>query len=105
MKILTLWWKETKEFVYNLSHKKRNALALSEEEQEMYYQKRLEENYLRQLLEQKQRMDKSGMTMKEKVNLQKELYAIKYDLNKMHEIVSLPMSVTVVAIILLMLLL
>ncbi len=105
MKILTLWWKETKEFVYNLSHKKRNALALSEEEQEMYYQKRLEENYLRQLLEQKQRMDKSGMTMKEKVNLQKELYAIKYDLNKMHEMVTLPMSVTVVAIILLMLLL
>lgn len=105
MKILALWWKETKEIVYSLTHKKMNALAMSEEDQEIYYQKRLEENYLRQLLEQKQRMDKSVMTMKEKVNLQKELYAIKYDLNKTHEMITLPMSVTVIAVILLMLLL
>lgn len=105
MKFLDLCRKQAKEIIYNLTHKKTNAFGLNEEEKEILYQKSLEENFLRQLLEQKKSIDKSEMSVKEKVNLQKELYAIKYDINKINEMVTLPMSVTVVAIIVLMLLL
>lgn len=96
---------ETIEIEHNVSDYKMNRVLLNHEEQELQHQKKLEEHLLRQRLQQMKVANKSAMTVEEKVNYEKALYAIRYDLNKMNGMVTLPMSVTVIAIILLMLLL
>ena len=97
--------KEADVMDYSPSSKKVEMVAINQNETQQLNYQRSSSEILRERLVQIKKADKTMMNMAEKVDYQKELYNITYQLNKENKMASIPMAVIIIAIILLTLLL